>query len=93
MAGKAGKSGRPSEAQERMNAIWHVDAWEKDTVLKQLEEKIDSGTYSVRDRFLFMCLKGNDRLIKTLADKLIPDRAPEDKDGNAPMMIIDRSKE
>lgn len=96
MAGKPGRSGRKSSIKELTSNVWHVNAWEKDTILETLTEKINSGIYSVRDIFLWHALQKNkgERERLKFADKLIPDRAPEDRDGNVqPLMVIDRGKE
>lgn len=61
--------GRVSEKEEH----WHLDKWRKDTLIKELAAKIESGCYSVRDMFLFKALTGNEKLMTVLANKLLAD--------------------
>ena len=71
--GHKGKGGRPSAYVERTEAEWLKDAWAVEKAILALEDKIASGVYSVRDRFLLMALKGNDKMIKLMGDKILPD--------------------
>jgi len=64
---------RPSAYEEVRNAIWHQRAWEQDSLLPALTAKIESGSYSVRDMFLFKALGGNERVLSIFANKLLPD--------------------
>ena len=62
--------GHPTEKDN----VWHKEKWELDQVVADLQKKIDSGVYSVRDVFLFKALvEKNDRILGIFADKLLAD--------------------
>jgi len=50
---------------------WHKRRWELETTVVGLEDKIKSGVYSVRDVYLLKALKGNDAILKNLANKVL----------------------
>ncbi len=71
--GVKGRSGRKSAYQEFLDAQWHAKAWQEDTDAEELKAKIKTGKFSVRDRFLYAALSGNDRILAHFADKILPD--------------------
>ena len=60
---------RPSEKEE----FWHLEKWEKDSLVDILRKKIASNCYSIRDRWLLMALEGNVVMTKQAADKVLAD--------------------
>jgi hypothetical protein len=53
---------------------WHGEAWVRPTNLQELAAKIQSGTYSVRDMYLFKALTGkSEPILKAFGDKLLAD--------------------
>lgn len=75
--------------------MWLSERWVGPVDRAALEVKIKSGKYGIRDMWLWKTLTGvSEPLLKQAADKMCPDQAPVDKDGEAlPLIIIDRSKE
>lgn len=66
--------GRPSAYQESESARWALMLWRQEQEKQRLEDKIASGFYSGRDMFALMVLRGNEKMQKVLADKLLPDK-------------------
>lgn len=69
--GTAGNKGgrRPTEKEE----IWHSEKWEIDSDVPELQAKLKTGKYSVRDVFLAKALQGNERILGIFANKLLAD--------------------
>lgn len=65
-AGNAG-GGRPSKKE----SIWHKEKWEEDSKVRELEAKIATGVYSVRDVYLLNALKSNVPILRNMADKVL----------------------
>ena len=65
--GNKGGPGRPSLKE----TIWHKEKWEEDSKVRELEAKIASGVYSVRDVYLLKALKADTVILKNLADKVL----------------------
>lgn len=78
-------SGRKSAYQEKQDATWHAEKWELDQYRKELERKIASGVYSVRDMFLYKALDGNERILTIFANKLLPDLVKHSGDEENPI--------
>ena len=73
VGGKGG--GRPSAIKELQDAYWHIDLWEKGMDFEKLERKMKTGKIrSGKDVFAYKCLIGNDKMLKVLADKVLPDK-------------------
>lgn len=51
--------------------IWHKEKWELDTFVCELEDKVESGTYAIRDIWLLKALQGNDKILRQAADKVL----------------------
>ncbi len=62
--------GRPPTVKEQ---IWHRDKWEENTKVRELESKVASGEYSVRDVYLLKALKADTVILKNMADKVLAD--------------------
>ncbi len=65
--------------------IWHKEIWNEDTHVRELEAKIATGVYSVREVYLLKALKADTVILKNLADKVLAslmDQRFVDKDGN-----------
>jgi len=64
-----GNSGgrRPTQKEE----TWHLAKWQEDSLVEELERKILSKKYAIRDMWLLMALKGNDKIIRQAADKVL----------------------
>ena len=60
-------TGRPSNKETQ----WHLAKWQEDSFIEMLEAKIESKVYSIRDMWLLMALKGNDKIIRQAADKVL----------------------
>jgi len=72
--------GRPSVKETE----WHLNKWQEDTLVEELEQKILSKKYSIRDMWLLMALKGNDKIIRQAADKVLANLIDlRGKDGEA----------
>lgn len=52
----------------------HVEAFWADEEIKKLEEKIASGTFSIWDRYRLLCLKGDQKILNNLANKVLADK-------------------
>lgn len=63
--------------------IWHRGKWENDEKVRELEEKIASGVYAIRDVWLLKALKGNDAILKQAADKVLADLHDVTSDGKS----------
>lgn len=50
---------------------WHKEKWENDSKVRELEAKIATGIYSVRDVYLLKALKADPMILKNLADKVL----------------------
>ncbi len=76
MAGVPGNKGggRKSAYQERQDAEWLASVWTGDCDRAELAAKIASKKHSVRDVYLFKALMGNDRILESIADKILPDK-------------------
>ena len=59
--------GRPSVKE----TVWHKEKWEVDSKVRELEAKIATGVYSVRDVYLLKALKADPVILKNLADKVL----------------------
>ena len=73
--------GRKPAPVERERIEWSKKLWDVDQEIKRLEAKILTGVYSASDRYALMVLKGNEKLLKGLADKLVPDKIDVTSDG------------
>lgn len=60
---------RPSPKEE----IWHLEKWQRDTAIDELEKKIASKVYAIRDVWLLKALKGDGVILKQAADKILAD--------------------
>lgn len=69
--GKKGNKGGGSHTVK--DSIWHRERWELNNKVKELEAKIASGIYAIRDVWLLKALKGNDQILKQAADKNLAD--------------------
>lgn len=65
--GNKNATGRPSVKE----TIWHKEKWEMDSKVRELEAKIATGVYSVRDVYLLKALKADPVILKNLADKVL----------------------
>lgn len=79
--------GRKNAYEEKKDVEWASNVWVLDQDKDVLETKIASGKFSVRDMFLYKCLTGNERMIQTLANKLLPDQV-DVTSGGSPVRII-----
>lgn len=51
----------------------HLNKWNNPTIVRELEAKIASGTYSISDVYYLKCLKADTDLLKNLANKVLAD--------------------
>jgi hypothetical protein len=90
-SGKLGNKGggRPTEKE----GFWHRDKWNIDTTVEELEAKIRTGTYAVRDVYLLRALKADRVILKNLADKVLANLHDfRGADGKDLMAIPDEDK-
>lgn len=66
---------------------WHKDKWEKDTILKELQAKIRTGVFSIRDRVLLMALEGDQKIATKFMDKCLADLHEVAGEGGGPIQI------
>lgn len=81
--GNSNAKGRPGIKE----TIWHKEKWELDQLVEQLETKIASKVYSIRDVWLLKALKGNDAILKQAADKILADLHDVRGDGGGPIVV------
>ena len=82
------RGGRPPTVKEQ---IWHKEKWEQDTKVRELEAKIASGEYSVRDVYLLKALKADVVILKNIADKVLAtliDHSTNGKDLPTPIIPL-----
>lgn len=65
--------GRKSAYKEQKEAVYLRDKWQNDVLVFELQAKIDSGKYSIRDMFVLKALQGNEKVLQICANKIIPD--------------------
>jgi hypothetical protein len=70
--GKA--TGRKSAFEERQDAQDAARIWFDEAEKVKLQEKYKSGKMSGREIFHLMVLEKNEKMVKTLADKMLPDK-------------------
>lgn len=58
---------RPAEKEFE----WQKEVWQTDTLVRDLEAKIASGVYGVRDVYLLRALKADPSILRNLADKVL----------------------
>ncbi len=61
--------------------IWHKEKWEEDNQVRELEAKIATGCYSVRDVYLLKALKADTVILKNMADKVLANLVDVKSDG------------
>lgn len=66
--------GRKSAYQERQDAEWLASVWTGTVDRAELAKRIASKVHSVRDVYLFKALMGNDRILESIANKILPDK-------------------
>ena len=71
--GQKGKSGRSSAYQEIADAklLWDIFSGELDR--EEVTERIKSGKYSLKDRFIQKAFDGNERFLAEIFRKLFPE--------------------
>jgi len=65
--------GRKSAYEEAENAKHLNASWRNEQIMKELEAKINSGVYSLRDAFYYKAFKGNERFLSDIFKKIHPD--------------------
>lgn len=65
---KGNKGGARLSEKEK---VWHKEKWEEDSRVRELESKIASGVYSVKDVYLLKALKADTVILKNMADKVL----------------------
>ena len=65
--------GRKSAYEELREAKWLQSVWNGDVNILELEQKLQNGSYSVRDRLLYDALRGDPGALRMLANKALPD--------------------
>ncbi len=70
---KGPRTGRSSAYQEMADAKELHEFWRNDHNIKELQEKIKSGNFSMKAVSLFKILSGNERLIAEVLKKIFPD--------------------
>lgn len=72
--GKKGVSGRKSAYQEIKDARDTQSMFFNDVSQEELEKKIRSGVFSVRDRYLLTAMEGDTKILDSLSKKVLPDK-------------------
>ena len=75
VVGKKGRSGRKSAYQELADAKRLHELWFGEWNLEQLQELIESGTYSPEMRMQLWLMKGNTRLMEAMLSKIYADKS------------------
>ena len=76
--------GRPSVKE----TVWHKEKWEVDSKVRELEAKIATGVYSVRDVYLLKALKADPVILKNLADKVLANLVDVTSGGESVSCVI-----
>lgn len=72
--GQPGRSGRSSAYKEHQDAAWLASRWVGPVERAELEARIKSGVYGIRDMWLWKVMTGqSESLMKQAADKMLPD--------------------
>lgn len=66
--------GRKSAFQEMRDARDTESMFFGDISQEQLEAKIRSGTFSIRDRYLLTAMEGDTKILESLSKKVLPDK-------------------
>lgn len=80
--------GRKSVAVEFAAAKWLADLFKNETDVEALEAKLLKKKYSVAEVTALKMLKGNDRLLNTTIQKLIPDNVNVNQTGTMTVNIV-----
>lgn len=73
---------------------WHLAIWESDSQVRDLEKKIASGVYSVREVYLLRALRGDKIVLNNLANKVLANLHDiRGVDGKDLLAIPDEDKE
>jgi hypothetical protein len=73
-APKGNKNGLGNKGGGRISIkdeIWHKNVWELETNVRELESKIATGVYSVRQVYQLKALKADTVILKNIADKVL----------------------
>ena len=81
--------GRPSAYQELKNALDTQGMFFGDIDLDLLEQKIRSGKFSVKDRYLLTALEGDTKILESLSKKVLPDKIDVKGDLNISNVLDD----
>lgn len=66
--------GRKSAFEENRDAEWISRVWSEETDINALASKIETKRFSIRDMLLYKALNGDTAALKSLADKMLPDK-------------------
>lgn len=72
--GKKGRSGRKSKYQELADARDVEEMFFGPQDQEELERRIMSGKFSVRDRYILTALEGDSKVLTSLSNKALPDK-------------------
>ena len=72
--GKKGVSGRKSQYQERADAIMLEKMFMDEMAKEDIQKKLASGKYSIKDVFVSKAFAGNEKFITAMFNKLFPDK-------------------
>ena len=90
--GKEGRSGRKTLAEELKMGNWLVEIVQSETDVGELEAKISSKKYSGKDVIKLKILKGNDRILNTTMNKLVPDLHEVTNKGSIDVNLSEKEK-
>lgn len=76
--GKKGLSGRKSAYEEVARALDAHSMFFEEQSQEELERKIQSGTFSIKDRFLLTAMEGDSSVINKAYQKAVPDNIQMD---------------
>ncbi len=85
--GMKGRSGRKSKFQEIAEARDVEAIFFNEHDQEALENKVRSGKFSIKDRFILTAMEGDTQVLITSAKKVFPDKTKLSGDPNAPVII------
>ena len=80
--GVKGRSGRKSAREEFAKAREAHKIFFEEQDQEKLEDKIRSGRFSIKDRFILTALEGDERILNKAYQKAVPDVVEGDIKGN-----------
>ena len=90
---KGTKGNKGGARLSEKDKVWHKEKWEENTQVRELESKIASGVYSVKDVYLLKALKADTVILKNMADKVLATLIDHTTNGKDLNTISDEDRE